>query len=82
MKTVRITDRCIGCGACVAACPEVFGPGAGVAVVVGSAGPAVEDAVVEAAEVCPADAIRRGGGLSGRNRKDAGAGTPAGREGP
>ena len=84
MKTVRITDRCVGCGACVGACPEVFGPGAGVAVVVGTVGSALEDAVVEAAEVCPADAIRYGYGPPerGRNGKNKGAGAPTAWEGP
>nr|WTB28342.1 ferredoxin [Streptomyces sp. NBC_00830]WTB35740.1 ferredoxin [Streptomyces sp. NBC_00830] len=57
-------ERCVGTGGCVFAAPEVFDqdPEDGRVVVLDPAfGPAHEDDVREAADVCPVKAIRLNG---------------------
>ena len=55
---VTITDDCVGCERCVETCPEVFGMGEEVAeIIVDEVPPECEDAVREAAEDCPSEAI-------------------------
>jgi ferredoxin len=52
-------DKCIGSGACVIACPEVFGQdGDGLVVLLEeSPPPKFQDRVVEASNACPASVI-------------------------
>jgi ferredoxin len=55
---VRIEDTCTACGLCVDACPEVFEMGSDMAeVLVDKVPPEHEDAVQQAAEECPVEAI-------------------------
>ena len=55
---VRIEDTCTACGICVDTCPEVFDMGDDLAqVIVDTVEPELEDAVQEAADDCPAEAI-------------------------
>lgn len=55
---VRIEDTCTACGLCVDACPDVFGIGPDIAVVLVETVPAeLEDAVQQAADECPIEAI-------------------------
>jgi ferredoxin len=55
---VRIEDTCTACGMCVDICPEVFGLGDLIAeVITNDIPPECEDAVTEAAEECPVEAI-------------------------
>ncbi|SDX43192.1 ferredoxin [Eubacterium barkeri] len=56
---VTINDECIGCGLCVAECPEVFDMGdEGVAcVLTDDIAPDLEEKVCEAVEGCPVAAI-------------------------
>ena len=56
---VSIEDTCTACGLCVDTCPEVFEMGtADIAEVIGDEVPAeFEDAVQQAAEECPVEAI-------------------------
>ena len=52
-------DKCIGSGACVIACPEVFSQdGDGLVVLLDAAPPRpFQDRVVEASKACPASVI-------------------------
>ena len=52
-------DRCIGSGACVIACPEVFGQDENGVVLLldASPSPELEERVTEASEACPARVI-------------------------
>jgi len=55
---VRIEDTCTACGLCVDTCPEVFELGEDMAqVIVDEVPEEYEDAVQEAAEECPVEAI-------------------------
>ncbi|MBS3761953.1 MAG: ferredoxin [Planctomycetes bacterium] len=55
---VTVTEDCIACERCVEICPDVFEMGDEFAeVIVDTVPPEYEDAVEEAAEECPADAI-------------------------
>jgi ferredoxin len=55
---VSITDECIACGRCVEICPEVFEMGDEFAEVTCNVVPGgYEDAVEDAAEECPVEAI-------------------------
>jgi ferredoxin len=52
-------DKCIGSGACVIACPEVFGQDdAGLVVLLDETpAPEIQDQVVDASKACPASVI-------------------------
>lgn len=50
-------DLCIGCEACVDACPEVFKMEGDKAIVIGETPEGAEDKCKEAVESCPVDAI-------------------------
>ncbi len=55
---VRIEDTCTACGLCVDTCPEVFEMGDDQAQVIVDEVPAEhEDAVQQAADECPVEAI-------------------------
>lgn len=55
--SARVNNDCIGCGMCVDVCPEVFEINAqGMSEVVGDAD-SHADSVMEAAEICPVNAI-------------------------
>jgi ferredoxin len=55
---VAIEDTCTACGLCVDACPEVFDMGNDMAEVITDEVPAEhEDAVLQAADECPVEAI-------------------------
>ncbi len=55
---VQVTEDCIACGLCVDACPEVFDMGDEIAeVIVEEVPEEYEDAVIQAAEECPSEAI-------------------------
>jgi len=55
---VRIEDTCTACGMCVDICPEVFDlVGLMAEVITNDIPPECEDAVIEAAEECPVEAI-------------------------
>ena len=55
---VKIDDTCTACGLCVDTCPEVFELGEDMAqVIVDDVPEEYEDAVQEAAEECPVEAI-------------------------
>jgi ferredoxin len=55
---VRIEDTCTACGLCVYTCPEVFEMGDDMAQVLVEEVPAeYEDAVQQAADECPVEAI-------------------------
>ena len=55
---VSITDDCISCGLCIDTCPEVFEMGDEFAQVLTEEVPAEhEEAVQQAAEECPTEAI-------------------------
>jgi len=55
---VRIDDTCTACGLCVDTCPEVFEMGDDTAQVIVDEVPAeYEDAVQQAADECPVEAI-------------------------
>ncbi|MDE6952661.1 MAG: ferredoxin [Erysipelotrichales bacterium] len=55
----KVTDACIGCGACTGVCPEVFDLNAdGLAEnIIGEVPEELQDAAKEAAESCPVEAI-------------------------
>ena len=54
----RVEDTCTACGLCVDTCPEVFEMGDDLAQVIVSDVPAEhEEAVQQAAEECPVEAI-------------------------
>ena len=58
MKAQVDAELCVGCGACVDVCPDVFDMPDETAVVKTDPVPAEhEDAVREAAEACPTEAI-------------------------
>ena len=55
---VKIEDTCTACGLCVETCPEVFEMGPDMAQVVDEDVPhEFEDAVQQAADECPVEAI-------------------------
>ncbi len=55
---VKIEDTCTACGLCADTCPEVFELGEDMAqVIVDEVPEEYEDAVQEAAEECPVEAI-------------------------
>jgi ferredoxin len=55
---VRIEDTCTACGLCVDTCPEVFDMGDEMAIVIVDDVPEeFEDAVQQAADECPVEAI-------------------------
>lgn len=55
---VRIEDNCTACGLCVDTCPDVFEMGDEIAQVIVEEVPAeMEDAVQQAADECPVEAI-------------------------
>ena len=55
---VRIEDTCTSCGLCVDTCPDVFSMGPDMAqVAVDEVPPEFEDAVQQAADECPVEAI-------------------------
>jgi len=55
---VRIEDTCTSCGLCVDACPEVFEMGSDMAEVIADEVPEdLEEAVQQAADECPVEAI-------------------------
>ena len=55
---VRVEDTCTACGLCVDTCPEVFEMGDEIAQVIADEVPAEhEDAVHQAADECPVEAI-------------------------
>ena len=55
---VRIEDTCTACGLCVDTCPEVFEMGDDMAEVIVDEVPVeLEDAVEQAADECPVEAI-------------------------
>ena len=55
---VKIEDTCTSCELCVDTCPEVFGMGSDMAeVIVDKVPEALEEAVQQAADECPAEAI-------------------------
>jgi len=55
---VRIEDTCTACGLCVDSCPEVFTMGQDIAEVIVDEVPAdYEEAVQQAADECPVEAI-------------------------
>lgn len=58
VRSVTVEDTCIACGTCVATCPEVFELPGDVAVVKDGADLSLDDAIVEAAEACPVEAIK------------------------
>ena len=54
----KVNDGCLSCGACVAACPEVFRfNDDGLAEAYASVPPECEAAVVEAKDSCPVSVI-------------------------
>lgn len=54
----RVEDSCTACGLCIDTCPEVFTMGDNIAEVLVSKVPAeFEDAVQQAADECPVEAI-------------------------
>lgn len=57
MKNVWVDDECIACGTCVDLCPQVFELEGDIASVRGGADLTLEDAIVDAAESCPVEAI-------------------------
>ena len=55
---VKIEDTCTACGLCVETCPEVFEMGPDMAKVIDEdVPPEFEDAVQQAADECPVEAI-------------------------
>ena len=57
MKEVRIDDTCVGCGACVEICPEVFELEGELAIIKKGADLSLDKKIIEAAEACPVEAI-------------------------
>ncbi len=61
MVKVSISDKCIGCGACVALAPDIFEMDASTMkskVKKQPAGPDEVDTAKQAAEACPVEAIK------------------------
>lgn len=55
---VRIEDTCTSCGLCVDACPEVFEMGSDmVEVIIDEVPKGLEEAVQQAVDECPVEAI-------------------------
>ena len=55
---VRIEDTCTACGLCVDTCPDVFEMESDMAIVIiNEVPPEFEDAVQQAADECPVEAI-------------------------
>jgi len=55
---VKIEDTCTACGLCVDTCPDVFEMGSDLAQVIDEeVPPEFEDAVQQATDECPAEAI-------------------------
>ena len=55
---VKIEDTCTACGLCVDTCPEVFEMGSDIAnIIIGEVPAGFEEAVEQAAEECPVEAI-------------------------
>lgn len=52
-------DRCIGCGACVGTCPEVFGFGENAAEVIKQPNEEEMNSAINALEGCPTGAIEK-----------------------
>jgi ferredoxin len=63
MRVEIDADKCIGSGACVIACPEVFSQDEGGVVILldASPPPALDDKVREAVRACPAEVITTAG---------------------
>jgi ferredoxin len=57
MKQVWIDDTCVGCGACVEICPEVFELEGELATIKKGADLSLDKKIIEAAEACPVEAI-------------------------
>lgn len=57
MKKVWVDDECIACGTCVDLCPDVFELEGDIATVKAGADLSQDDAITEAAEACPVEAI-------------------------
>ena len=57
MKLVLIEDSCVGCGACVEICPEVFELEGELATIKKGADLSLDKKIIEAAEACPVEAI-------------------------
>lgn len=57
MKKVWVDEQCVGCGTCVEICPQVFHLEGDLAVVKEGADLSLDAAIVEAADVCPVEAI-------------------------
>lgn len=56
--TARVNEGCISCGACVAACPEVFRfDDDGLAEAYAEVAPECESAAIEARDSCPVSVI-------------------------
>lgn len=55
---VSVDNKCIGCGACTAICPEVFEMKDGKAVVKKSQDKSKSSCIKEAADSCPVNAIK------------------------
>jgi ferredoxin len=58
VKSIVVEDTCIACGTCVAICPEVFELPGDIAIVKADADLSMDDAIAEAAEACPVEAIK------------------------
>ena len=57
MTKVWVDDECIACGTCVDLCPDVFEMEGEIAEVKKGADLSLDDAITEAAEACPVEAI-------------------------
>lgn len=57
MKKVWIDDTCVACGQCVEICPEVFELEGELATIIEDADLSLDAKIIEAAEVCPVEAI-------------------------
>jgi len=57
MKQVLIEDSCVGCGACVEICPEVFELEGELATIKKGADLSLDQKIIDSAEACPVEAI-------------------------
>ena len=57
MEKVWVDEECIGCGACVELCPDVFEMEGDIACIAEGADLSLDDEITEAAEECPVEAI-------------------------